>query len=48
MENFNNRVNEAAAKYLDRRGYDILEEPWKDGKAISRWTSSHSMRSTMS
>lgn len=32
MENYNNRVNEAAAKYLDRRGYDILEEPWKDGK----------------
>lgn len=29
MENFNKRVNEAAAKYLDRRGYDILEEPWK-------------------
>lgn len=29
MENFNNKVNEAAAKYLTHRGYDILEETWK-------------------
>lgn len=29
MENFNNKVNEAAAKFLTHRGYDIIEETWK-------------------
>ena len=29
MENFNNKVNEAATKFLTHRGYDILEETWK-------------------
>ena len=29
MGNFNNTVNEAAAKFLTHRGYDILEETWK-------------------
>lgn len=29
MENFNSKVNEAAAKFLTHRGYDILEETWK-------------------
>lgn len=29
MENFNNKVNEAAAKFLTHRGYDIIEEAWK-------------------
>ena len=29
MESFNNKVNEAAAKYLIHRGYDIIEETWK-------------------
>lgn len=29
MGNFNNKVNEAAAKFLTHRGYDIIEETWK-------------------
>lgn len=29
MGNFNNKVNEAAAKYLIHRGYDIIEETYK-------------------
>ena len=29
MENFNTKVNKAAAMFLNRRGYDILDEPWK-------------------
>lgn len=29
MDNFNNKVNEAAAKFLTHRGYDIVEETWK-------------------
>lgn len=29
MDNFNNKVNEAAAKFLTHRGYDIIEEAWK-------------------
>lgn len=29
MESFNTKVNKAAAMFLDRRGYDILDEPWK-------------------
>lgn len=29
MGSFNNKVNEAAAKYLIHRGYDIIEETWK-------------------
>ena len=29
MKSFNNKVNEAAAKYLTHRGYDIIEETWK-------------------
>lgn len=30
MENFNAKVNEAASKYLIRRGYEIIDEPWKE------------------
>ena len=29
MNSFNTKVNEAAAKYLTHRGYDIIEETWK-------------------
>lgn len=29
MESFNNKVNEAASKFLIHRGYDIIEETWK-------------------
>lgn len=29
MESFNTKVNKAAAMFLNRRGYDILDEPWK-------------------
>lgn len=29
MESFNNKVNEAAVKFLTHRGYDIIEETWK-------------------
>lgn len=29
MESFNTKVNKAAAMFLDRRGYEIIDEPWK-------------------
>lgn len=29
MESFNTKVNKAAAMFLSRRGYEILDEPWK-------------------
>ncbi len=29
MKSFNTKVNEAAAMFLSRRGYEILDEPWK-------------------
>lgn len=29
MESFNNKVNEAASKFLTHRGYEIVEETWK-------------------
>lgn len=34
MENFNAKVNEASSKYLSRRGYEIIEEPWKDNDGL--------------
>lgn len=29
MNSFNTKVNEAATKFLNCRGYEILDEPWK-------------------
>lgn len=29
MKSFNTKVNEAAAMFLNRRGYEIIDEPWK-------------------
>lgn len=29
MKSFNTKVNEAAVMFLTRRGYDIIDEPWK-------------------
>lgn len=34
MESLNTKVNEAACKFLSRRGYEIIEEPWKDNDGM--------------
>lgn len=34
MENFNAKVNEASSKYLSRRGYEIIQESWKENDGL--------------
>jgi len=34
MDSFNNKVNEAAVKFLTHRGYDIIEETWKSEEGM--------------
>lgn len=34
MKSFNTKVYKAAALFLSRRGYEIIDEPWKEDKGM--------------
>lgn len=39
MKEFIEKSNQAAAAYLNRRGYEIVEQPWEDDidSPVSSW-----------